>query len=463
MEPTATARYGAASHSREDALPGRRTTGAEYRRRGRNLELFDFFSRILLDNPLPCAGSCRRSPRAARRGAGDARGLKPRLRGILKRLPLHPDPARGQHPPLPQPRPRHHHEPSEILLRGRYEPADGTRIKARLLRRNATHSRIVCPLKSITSRAPATTRSTAQPSTGCTKDTTRPTPFGRQDEHATSPSFRATPSHRQPAHRLTLPRWASAHSSHHNRHRRHRGALRDARRGRRPLRADALERPARPRERAALDIRGSPGAPTRVGHLLLAPGLIESVALERDEDSIPVVVARIATVYCPNQSNTNCSRVFGQGQEKYAQAPGWSWVVPGSLRPAVGSRSGCCLRGRSRGRRCRVRARAVARRFPALSTCMSGVFCRPRLPPARSVRALACGARTVTVGMPVSVQSKSATVAPASETANGRRESRRTSLVLFPFKLNITTLVATPRSRRPTRQFGPTTARSQGR
>ena len=42
---------------------------------------------------------------------------------------------------------------------------------------------------------------------------------------------------------------------------------------------------------------GHPGAPTRVSHLLLAPGLIESEAVEREEDSIPVVVARRRCLY----------------------------------------------------------------------------------------------------------------------------------------------------------------------
>lgn len=42
---------------------------------------------------------------------------------------------------------------------------------------------------------------------------------------------------------------------------------------------------------------GHPGAPTRVSHLLLAPGLIESDAIEREEDSIPVMVARRRCLY----------------------------------------------------------------------------------------------------------------------------------------------------------------------
>jgi hypothetical protein len=42
---------------------------------------------------------------------------------------------------------------------------------------------------------------------------------------------------------------------------------------------------------------GHPGAPTRVSHLLLAPGVIESEAVERDEDSIPVMFARRRCLY----------------------------------------------------------------------------------------------------------------------------------------------------------------------
>ncbi len=42
---------------------------------------------------------------------------------------------------------------------------------------------------------------------------------------------------------------------------------------------------------------GHPGAPTRVSHLLLAPGMIESEAVERDEDSIPVMFARRRCLY----------------------------------------------------------------------------------------------------------------------------------------------------------------------
>jgi hypothetical protein len=37
---------------------------------------------------------------------------------------------------------------------------------------------------------------------------------------------------------------------------------------------------------------GHAGAPTRVSHLLLAPGVAESEAAERDEDAVPVTVAR---------------------------------------------------------------------------------------------------------------------------------------------------------------------------
>lgn len=42
---------------------------------------------------------------------------------------------------------------------------------------------------------------------------------------------------------------------------------------------------------------GHPGAPTRVAHLLLAPGIIESEAVEREEASIPVMVARRRCLY----------------------------------------------------------------------------------------------------------------------------------------------------------------------
>jgi hypothetical protein len=42
---------------------------------------------------------------------------------------------------------------------------------------------------------------------------------------------------------------------------------------------------------------GHAGAPTRVGHLLLAPRVIESEAVEREEDSVPVMVARRRCLY----------------------------------------------------------------------------------------------------------------------------------------------------------------------
>jgi hypothetical protein len=42
---------------------------------------------------------------------------------------------------------------------------------------------------------------------------------------------------------------------------------------------------------------GHAGAPTRVSHLLLAPGVVESEAIERDEDSVPVTVARRRCLY----------------------------------------------------------------------------------------------------------------------------------------------------------------------
>ena len=42
---------------------------------------------------------------------------------------------------------------------------------------------------------------------------------------------------------------------------------------------------------------GHPGAPTRVSHLLLAPGVIESEAVERDEESVPVMFARRRCLY----------------------------------------------------------------------------------------------------------------------------------------------------------------------
>lgn len=42
---------------------------------------------------------------------------------------------------------------------------------------------------------------------------------------------------------------------------------------------------------------GHAGAPTRVSHLLLAPGVAESEAVEREEDSVPVTVARRRCLY----------------------------------------------------------------------------------------------------------------------------------------------------------------------
>lgn len=42
---------------------------------------------------------------------------------------------------------------------------------------------------------------------------------------------------------------------------------------------------------------GHPSTPTRASHLLLAPGVTESEAVEREEDSIPVVVARRRCLY----------------------------------------------------------------------------------------------------------------------------------------------------------------------
>jgi hypothetical protein len=42
---------------------------------------------------------------------------------------------------------------------------------------------------------------------------------------------------------------------------------------------------------------GHLGARTRISHLLLAPGVVESEAQERDEDSVPVTVARRRCLY----------------------------------------------------------------------------------------------------------------------------------------------------------------------
>ncbi len=42
---------------------------------------------------------------------------------------------------------------------------------------------------------------------------------------------------------------------------------------------------------------GHAGAPTRVSHLLLAPGVVESEAVERDQDSVPLTVARRRCLY----------------------------------------------------------------------------------------------------------------------------------------------------------------------
>lgn len=42
---------------------------------------------------------------------------------------------------------------------------------------------------------------------------------------------------------------------------------------------------------------GHAGAPTRVSHLLLAPGVVESEAIEREEASVPVTVARRRCLY----------------------------------------------------------------------------------------------------------------------------------------------------------------------
>jgi hypothetical protein len=42
---------------------------------------------------------------------------------------------------------------------------------------------------------------------------------------------------------------------------------------------------------------GHAGAPTRVSHLLLAPGVAESEAIERAEDAVPVTVARRRCLY----------------------------------------------------------------------------------------------------------------------------------------------------------------------
>ena len=55
------------------------------------------------------------------------------------------------------------------------------------------------------------------------------------------------------------------------------------------------------------------------------------------------------------------------------------------------------------------------------------------------------------------IESNSAMVLPASATASGRRESRRTSSTWRPCMSNVTTLVAAPRSRGPIVQPGPTT------
>ncbi|HWY90619.1 MAG TPA: hypothetical protein VNY31_08100 [Solirubrobacteraceae bacterium] len=56
-----------------------------------------------------------------------------------------------------------------------------------------------------------------------------------------------------------------------------------------------------------------------LGASVLLVGVIASSGVAAPSTPPPGPV--IATVYCPNQSNTNCSRVFGQGQEKYAHAP----------------------------------------------------------------------------------------------------------------------------------------------
>jgi hypothetical protein len=42
---------------------------------------------------------------------------------------------------------------------------------------------------------------------------------------------------------------------------------------------------------------GHPGAPTQASHLLLAPGLSNSEAIEHDQTSIPVMVARRRCLY----------------------------------------------------------------------------------------------------------------------------------------------------------------------
>jgi hypothetical protein len=42
---------------------------------------------------------------------------------------------------------------------------------------------------------------------------------------------------------------------------------------------------------------GHPGAPTQASHLLLAPGLSDSEAIEHDQTSIPVMVARRRCLY----------------------------------------------------------------------------------------------------------------------------------------------------------------------
>lgn len=42
---------------------------------------------------------------------------------------------------------------------------------------------------------------------------------------------------------------------------------------------------------------GHPGAPTRVSHLMLAPGITDSESVEHDESLIPVMVARRRCIY----------------------------------------------------------------------------------------------------------------------------------------------------------------------
>ncbi len=56
---------------------------------------------------------------------------------------------------------------------------------------------------------------------------------------------------------------------------------------------------------------GHPGAVTRVSHLLLAPGLAESDAVERSVESVPVMVARRRCLYDHLQRLQDCLERLG--------------------------------------------------------------------------------------------------------------------------------------------------------